>query len=44
MPPELEEQLQTEVDAALEIVREDRDRKIQKEIDECDSCQEEGLA
>lgn len=43
LTPDEEAKLQNEVDAALEQTRTDRDAKIQKEIDECDSCRDEGL-
>lgn len=38
MTPKEEQQLQNEVDAALEQTREARDAKEQKEIDECGEC------
>lgn len=38
--PEEEAALEAEVSAALERVREDRDAKIQKEIEECPECDE----
>jgi hypothetical protein len=38
MDPKLEAGIQKEVDAALERVREDRDRREREEIESCDEC------